>query len=235
MEHQEIHCEVCGHRAESIFCALAGAHLERLDREKTVHRYEKGETIFHQGTPALAVHCLYSGRVKLSKSGAKGESQVLRLLGPGEIFGYRALLADEPYLVTAQAVEPTVVCTITKQTLFSLLKQSPGLAMRLMAELASELKTSEEKLLTQAKETVKQKTAKLLLFLAEGNKHKYQPGTPLQVPLLRSEMAQMVGTAPETFSRTLRYLASRRVVQIDRAHIFITDTKALRQLARRTE
>ena len=34
MKRIKIECQVCGHRAESIFCALAGAHLEKLEREK---------------------------------------------------------------------------------------------------------------------------------------------------------------------------------------------------------
>src|SRR5574341_1552620 len=211
MKKPDIRCEVCGHRAESIFCSLAGSHLEQLDREKMVHKYEKGEVVFYEGTPASTVHCIYSGRVKLYKSGPKGEDQVIRLLGPGEIFGYRALLAEEPFAATAEAVETTVICAITKQTLFDLLKHSQDLTMRLLAKLASELKTSEEQMLAMAQETVRQRTAKLLLFLGEGNKHKYKAGSPLNVPLMRNEMAQMVGTTPETFSRTLRQLAAKGV------------------------
>jgi CRP/FNR family transcriptional regulator len=231
MKPPEVSCEVCGHRAESIFCSLAGAHLEQLDREKTVRRFEKGEVIFYEGTPAHAVHCIYTGRVKIYKTGPKGESIVIRLLGPGEIFGYRALLSDELCAATVEAVESTVICSITKPTLFGLLKQSPQLTMRLLAKMAQELRTSEEQLIAIAQETVRQRTAKLLLFLAEGNKHKYQPSTPLQIPLLRSEMAQMVGTAPETLSRTLRYLADRGMVQVNRAEILIINRKALKQLA----
>src|SRR3972149_714257 len=219
MKPRSLHCSVCGHRAESIFCALAGAHLEKLEREKTVHKYEKGQVIFWEGTPAFAIHCLYSGAVKLYKTGPKTEPQVIRLLGPGEIFGYRALLADEPYAATAEAVETTVICTFTKQTLFDLLKQSPDLTMRLLAKMAVELKTSEEQMLAIAQETVRQRTAKLLLFLAEGNQQRSKRAKTLKVPLLRSEMAQMVGTTPETCSRTLRYLAKKGILQVSRDEI----------------
>ena len=231
MKPRSLHCSVCGHRAESIFCALAGAHLEKLEREKTVHKYEKGQVIFWEGTPAFAIHCLYSGAVKLYKTGPKTEPQVIRLLGPGEIFGYRALLADEPYAATAEAVETTVICTFTKQTLFDLLKQSPDLTMRLLAKMAVELKTSEEQMLAIAQETVRQRTARLLLFLAEGNQQVTRLARTLKVPLLRSEMAQMVGTTPETFSRTLRFLASKGILQVTKDQISITNTKALEKIA----
>ena len=228
MKKPVVHCEVCGHRAESIFCSLAGTHLEELDREKLVHRYEKGEVIFYEGTPALAVHCIYSGRVKIYKSSPKGDAVVIRLLGPGDIFGYRALLANEPFAATAEAVETTVICTITKQTLFNLLKQSPDLTMRLLAKMAVELKTSEEQMLALAQETVRQRTAKLVLFLAECNQ---QRSKTLKVPLMRSEMAQMVGTTPETFSRTLKYLVGKGILQVSREEISITNSKALEKIA----
>ena len=232
MKPRSLHCSVCGHRAESIFCALAGAHLEKLEREKTVHKYEKGQVIFWEGTPAFAIHCLYSGAVKLYKTGPKTEPQVIRLLGPGEIFGYRALLADEPYAATAEAVETTVICTFTKQTLFDLLKQSPDLTMRLLAKMAVELKTSEEQMLAIAQETVRQRTAKLLLFLAEGNQQVTRRARTLKVPLLRKEMAQMVGTTPETFSRTLRFLASKGILNLTRSEITIKNPHLLESIAR---
>jgi len=231
MKKSDIHCEICGHRAESIFCALAGAHLEKLEREKTVHKYEKGQVIFWEGTPAFAIHCLYSGAVKLYKTGPKAEPQVIRLLGPGEIFGYRALLADEPYAATAEAVEKAVICTISKPTLFDLLRHSPDLTIRLLSKLAVELKTSEEQMLAIAQETVRQRIARLLLFLSEGNQQVTRRARTLKVPLLRSEMAQMVGTTPETFSRTLRYLASKGILQVTRDQISLSNTKALEKIA----
>ena len=231
MKPRSLHCSVCGHRAESIFCALAGAHLEKLEREKTVHKYEKGQVIFWEGTPAFAIHCLYSGRVKIYKTGPKGDPIVIRLLGPGEIFGYRAVLSNEPCAATVEAVETSVICSISKRTLFDLLKQSPELTMRLLSKLAVELKTSEEQMLAIAQETVRQRTARLLLFLAEGNQQVTRLARTLKVPLLRSEMAQMVGTTPETFSRTLRFLASKGILQVTKDQISITNTKALEKIA----
>ena len=103
--------------------------------------------------------------------------------------------------------------------------------MRLLAKMAVELKTSEEQMLAIAQETVRQRTARLLLFLAEGNQQVTRLARTLKVPLLRSEMAQMVGTTPETFSRTLRFLASKGILQVTKDQISITNTKALEKIA----
>ncbi|OGC77089.1 MAG: hypothetical protein A2Z27_01620 [candidate division Zixibacteria bacterium RBG_16_50_21] len=232
VKHLNVHCEVCGHRAESIFCSLAGTHLEKLEREKTVHRYEKGQVIIYEGTPAYAIHCIYSGRVKIYKTGQQGEQQIIRLLGPGEIFGYRALLAQELCAASVEAIEPTVICTISKDTLFQLLRQSPELTARLLAKMARELKASEDLMLSLAQESVKQRTAKLLLFLWEGGKGETGVEGSLRISLQRLEMAHMVGTTPETFSRTLRHLASKGILNLSRSQITIKNLPLLQLVAR---
>lgn len=234
MGRLEPHCTVCGAEAKGVFCTLTGTHLERLDREKVVHHYDRGDTVFYAGNLPLAIYCIYSGRVKLFKSGAKGEEQVIRLLGTGEILGYRALLANEPYAATAVALEPTTICMVLKETLFDFLQQSPDLALRLMAKMARELRASEDLLVSHRESTARERTAQLLLwFLDNGHKNARMP-VKLKIPLKRSEMAHMVGASPETLSRMLRSLASRGILELSRTDIWIRDAVALRQLTGRS-
>ncbi|MCI0329611.1 MAG: Crp/Fnr family transcriptional regulator [candidate division Zixibacteria bacterium] len=234
MKRETFRCEVCGQREHSIFCGLAGKHLERLDREKAVHRYERGQTVFQEGTPALAVYHIYSGRVKLYKSSPKGDPLVIRLMGPGEITGYRALLAGEPFAATAEALEATTVCVISKQTLLALLQESCDLALRLMAKLAKELRTSEEKMVEMAHLSVKQRAAHLLLFLQESYGEKTGPagkgGGPPGIPLQHKEMAEMIGTTPETFSRVLHGLARKGIIRLTKNEILIQNPAILKTL-----
>lgn len=226
------HCTVCGREARGIFCVLAGGHLQRLDREKSVHTYERGEAIFYAGNPALAVYCVSSGRVKLYKLGRRGEEQVIRLLGAGEMTGYRALLADEPYAATAEAIERTVVCTISRRTLLALVHDSPELALKLLAKMAQELRRSEELMVSRTEDPVRVRTAQLLLWLC-GNSHDGVPGpVRVSVPLRRVEMAQMIGTTPETLSRTLHQFAERGFLELSRVEIFLLDHTGLRKVAR---
>jgi CRP-like cAMP-binding protein len=226
------HCTVCGPEARGMFCVLAGSHLARLDREKSVHTYERGESIFYAGNPPLAVYCVYEGRVKLYKTGRRGEEQVIRLLGPGEMTGYRALLADEPYAATAEAIERTVICTISRSTLISLVRESPDLALHLLAKMAGELRRSEELMVSRTEDPVRVRTAQLLLWLCG---HIHDPSAaPVQikVPLRRTEMAQMIGTTPETLSRTLHQFAERGLLELSRVDIVVVDSAGLRRIAR---
>lgn len=229
MKGLKLICEVCGHRAESVFCGLAGSHLTKLNREKSVHEYQRNQVIFYEGNQPFAIYCIYSGKVKLYKVGRKSEPLVIRLLGPGEIMGYRALFANEPYAATAEAVETTVICTISKQTLLDLLHQSPDLALRLLSKMAQQLRISEDEMLVLAQESVRQRTARLILFCCGDEKG--EPGVSFKCPLSHTEMAQMIGTTPETFSRTLNYLAKRKFIRLSSTVIYIENPSALRVLA----
>lgn len=217
-----------------MFCVLAGKHLERLDHEKSVHTYERGEAIFYAGNPPLGVYCVYSGRVKLYKLGRRGEEQVIRLLGAGEMTGYRALLAEEPYAATAEAIERTVICMISRPTLIALVRESPDLALHMLSKMARELRRSEELMVSRTEDPVRVRTAQLLLWLCGGSRDGAAAPVHITVPLRRGEMAQMIGTTPETLSRTLHQFARRGFLQLSRVDISVLDLVGLRKIAHRS-
>lgn len=229
MTSHEIHCAICGQRALGVFCGLAARHIEILDREKTVYEYDRGQTLFYEGHRASLVYSIYSGRVRLFKIGRKDEETTIRLLGPGDIVGYRAMLANEPYAATAEAVEASTVCAISQETIFSLLRQSPELAFEMLARLARELRTSEDQLISLLQESVKQRTARLLLWLSK--KSGSSGSDSIDIPLRRKELAQMVGATPETLSRTLRQFADRGLIELTRSKILIRNALPLQRLA----
>jgi len=191
------------------------------------------QILFHEGDEANAVYCLKSGMVKLYKSGGSGDPLIIRLVGPGHLVGYRAVLTDEPFAATAEVVGPTQVCRIPKPLFWELLETSRGFATRLARYIATELRISEEQLLAQAQHTVTDRTIRLLsLFLDEGS---FEPrrDAPIHLPLLRSEFAKMVGTTPETLSRVLHRLADSGLLTLTRREIFVRDPEQLRARARR--
>lgn len=171
--------------------------------------------IFYEGNPPLAVYCIHSGKVKLYKTGEKGQRQLIRLLGPGDILGFRALLANEAYAASGEAIEPTTACLIPGPTMNRLLRELPEVAFALMAKLASELRVSEDQMLTLLHYSARQRTALLLISLTEGHSQQTSSGGLFKITSLRrSEMAQMIGVTPETMSRTLRDFAAQGLIEL---------------------
>jgi len=231
MRINELPCAICGQRANGVFCGLAEQHLAILDRQKAVYEYGRGEALFHEGHQATTAYCVHSGRVKLFKVGRKDEETVIRVLGPGDIIGYRAMLAEEPYAATAETIEPSTVCAISKETILALLQSSPELAIEMLARLSRELRTSEDQMISLLQESVRQRTARVLLWLFEQGKENQAEVAPAPIPLRRKELAQMIGTTPETLSRTLRQFANRGLIELTRTSIQVLNLSPLKRLA----
>jgi CRP-like cAMP-binding protein len=214
-----------------VFALLTGAGLFKFDRRKLAHEYDRGQVIFYEGNPPFAVYCIRSGVVKLYKSGGDDRTVAIRLLGPGEVLGYRALLAGELYAATAEAVEKTVVCTIAKEAFEELLHNDAEMAFRFIAKLATELRISEEELVSRTQMTARQRTARFLVWVLDTLQTGTRGRARITLPLLREEIAQMIGTTPETLSRVLREFAAERILKVDRKTIEVTNRRALRRAA----
>lgn len=145
--------------------------------------------------------------------------------------GYRALLANEPCSTTAEVIETATICVIPKQTLFGLLKQSHELTRRFMAKLGHELSIAEEQLMYLTQESVKERTARLLLLLLERVDKKPATTTRVKIPFLRREMAEMIGIAPETLARTLKHFAQRGLILVKGSEIYVNKLSNLQMIA----
>ncbi len=214
-------CPVCGRKGPGPFCELAGSEKTGLETGRTVARYAAGEVIFSQGQPSLAVYCLTSGGAKVYKNALRGGQVILRVLGVGELLGYRPVLSGEPYAATAEAIVPTTACVITREHLFEGLRGSPELSARLLAKMARELRISEEQLLSIASEPVRRRIARLLVLTLRAAGVPMRANARVPTAYRRADMAQMIGTTPETFSRTLRQMASQGVIHVTRTEICV--------------
>ena len=224
-------CAICKSRSTGLVCGMNARIRDRLEQDKATHLFRRGQLIFYAGAPAHALYIVRSGRVKVFRTWRGGEEQVLRLLGPGEILGYRPLLANEPYRASAEAVEDSVLCIVPVATLRELLGDVPQLALELLAKLARELRMSEDLMMDLLHRPVRQRAARLLLALFEDNRSAADPALLRSHQLRRQDMARMIGTAPETFSRVLRSLAQRGIVALSADGIRIRDRSLLHKVA----
>lgn len=224
-------CHVCPGAAKDLFSCLLAEQGSRLDRAILPHTYRERETLFHEGTPALAVYCVRSGTVKLFRRLPSGEEVVVGTRHAGDLVGLRGVLAGIPYANTAATLDPATVCAIPSTVFLGLVRENPILGFRLLTRLAREFRRVEDELVERNHSRVGKRTAR---FLAE----RFQPqGSGAAGPgraaitMNREEMARLIGTTPETLSRTLHALAADGIVALDRKGIRVLDLPALLKLS----
>ena len=80
--------------------------LDPLRQIRTKFRFNRNETIFHEGDPAEFAYKLVSGSVRLCKHMADGRRQIAQFLFPGDYFSFLELAQHS---FTAEAVSDVVV------------------------------------------------------------------------------------------------------------------------------
>jgi len=220
-------CGTCPTRFMNLFHSLPPEALEVFNRSKVVNFYKKGQLLFYEGSKPLGVYCINSGRVKLYKTGEDGKQHILRIYGKGEILGLASIFAGRDYTTSAEAIEDSVICFIEKSGFFPFLSRYPNLALEVIRNLSQEVMTEEEQIQVLALKTADQRLAQLLLMLKETFGHPENSHIVLSLPLSRKEMAEMIGTTPETVIRLLKQFEKRGFVEIRGRRIVILDTEAL--------
>ena len=169
--------------------------------------------------------------VKLYRRHNHGDEIVVGIRTVGDLFGYRAVLAEKPYGISAEAIEPSVVCTIPRENFLAAIEESHDLAVHLLKRIAREFRLAEEQLAERSGEPVAKRTARLLLRLAGGRDAGARTADCPPIPSRREDLALMLGTTPETLSRTLHAFAKRGLVEADRKGLQIRDLAGLERLA----
>lgn len=226
---QALYCPICR--------AISGrsAEIENILGSLQNHYRPKvilgpGQALFKENQVSQMVYAVHSGEVKLTRM-APGAPQVLRLVASGEIFGHRAAISGEPYALSAQAADLGEVCSISHQLFHHLLRADAQFSGIVLRQLAESLRLAEDHVVSLSHDSVRRRCAKLLLTLRRPAEPEEKDGSGVYAGLRRLEMAQMIGTTPETLSRTLHSLAKQQLIEISRTKIRIIDPGALHRVA----
>src|ERR1700687_1587868 len=85
--------------------ALLEPELRQLVRKRlTRRRIGAGKPLFRTGEPADALYLVDSGRFRVFVGERVAKERVLSFLGPGEILGEVAFMADTPHVSNAVAI-----------------------------------------------------------------------------------------------------------------------------------
>lgn len=213
-------CAGCGHRLLSGSSSVAAELWNAAKKHRTVPR---GGTLFREGEWSRGVYCTFSGLLKLQRTSLEGEVQIVRLVHGLEVVGHRSLLTSEPLTATAIAVRECRVCFVDAATVLQCLQLDAGMAVNLARLLARDLGQSESQLFNVSQLNTRARVSRLLLELRQSNDY--------AVELTRTEMSQMVGSTPESVSRTLHSLARQGAVRLVRRQVALSNVPLLQQLA----
>jgi CRP/FNR family transcriptional regulator, cyclic AMP receptor protein len=94
-----------------------------------------GTTVFHEGDTGEEMYGIVEGTIELRSGG-----EVIRTLGPDDVFGEMALVDRTPRSATAVAVTDCVLAAIDRRRFLFLVQETPMFALQVMSAMAARLR-----------------------------------------------------------------------------------------------
>ena len=210
---------------------LTESEKEQLAKDVELVHYAKNEIIHHDGEESEYVWMLLRGKVRIYKEGIGQRQQIIRLLKPYDIFGYRACTVNEPYNSSASAFEACTVYRLERDKFNRLIQGNGALCYQVILMMAKDLAFSEIQTVNLTQKHIRGRLAESLLLLLKNYGYE-EDGRTLAMLLPREDLANMSNMTTSNAIRTLSQFAQEGLLAIDGKHIRILDEKALEKISR---
>jgi CRP-like cAMP-binding protein len=198
-----------------VFRGLALEDLAALFPEVR-HVQVPRETTVHQPTGETTVlYFLKRGRIRLYRLTPEGRKVILTELRPPTVFLGQGMAGE-----FAEAVEDSLICTVSLRALEGLLRRRPDVGLRLLELMGRRLWELTRRVEELATLTADQRLATVLLRLADADGETVEGVT-------QEELAEMSGTVRQTVARLLGVWRRQGYVEVRRRLVRIIQRDGL--------
>ena len=196
-----------------------------------IHNFKKNQIIYAENDEPEYLWCLLKGKVKMFKDGIGGRQQILRLYRPIQYFGYRAYFANEPYVSSTSAFEPSQLGAISMKIVTNIIDQNRKLAWFFIHELSKHLGGSDTKMVNLTQKHIRGRLAEALTILID-NYGFEDDGETLKIYMARENLANLSNMTTSNAIRTLSSFVSEKIITVDGRRIKIMNEAALRKISK---
>lgn len=214
-----------------LFRQMDPADLTRLMARATTLRVPAGEVVFEQGRTAHSFYLLLHGRLKVTQVTHDGQQIVVRVVHPGDLFGFARALARTDYPGSARAAVESIVIAWPMADWDAVVEDNPRLAINAMQTIGQRLDEAHTRLREISTQEVERRVAHAVLRLAEQAGRVEPGGTRIDFPITRQDVAEMTGTTLHTVSRLFSAWEGQGLVKGGRQKLTVTDIDGLRRIA----
>lgn len=213
-------------RQSCLLGALSEQEAKELLAYTRVRELEAEASLFHERMPASHFFLVLEGQIKVYRLSAEGKEAVLNVFGPGEA------LAEQPiysglalYPASAMALQPSRVLAIQGEAFRAWASQRPDVLLRIMGRMSRRLHDFSRQVSELSLLSVDCRLARYLLSLPS------DAAGLIQLPIPKKTLAAMLGTIPETLSRSFRRLVELDAIRSQGNAIALADQGKLHELA----
>ncbi len=208
-------------RGISLFSDLSDEFLQLIYSIAQLKRVKRGEILFFEGDPYVAMYVVRTGKVRLTKTTPEGREIILYIRQGGEPIGAAMLFLDQPYPATAQAIEAAEIWMIPHGELEALVRENPDLSIAIIRLLGERLLQTQAQMRDLALQDKWGALISTLLRLYEEYGRQTPDGVVLDLALSHQELAKMIGSTREGVNRMMSQLKKAGILDVSRGQITI--------------
>lgn len=197
----------------------------------TVHKFKKNEMVYKEQDNPTTIFYLAKGKLKIHKEGDTRRNQIIRIIKPGEFFGYRAYFAGEDYSTAAIALESSVCVFIPVNVVSQLMKENYKVSLSIIKQLSKELGIANDRTISFTQKHIRGRLAEALLSLKDVYGVE-EDGHTLSIYLSREDLANMSNMTTSNAIRTLSTFANEKLIAIDGRKIKLIQSDKLQEVSK---
>jgi CRP/FNR family cyclic AMP-dependent transcriptional regulator len=210
-------------RGSPLFGDLPDDAIESLALSMTERQVAPNEVIFLQTEEGSSLFGILVGEVRILIGDIDGREQVLRVLGPGEIFGEIAALDGRRRSATAIAVTRCRLVLLGRSGLLALISSQPHAAIGLIENFCERMRYLTTQVEGLSFHTSSERLASAVLGLRKDN-------TSMSVNVTQTELGHLTGVTREWVNKRLRAWQTAGLVELEPGRVRITDIGGLIKL-----
>jgi CRP/FNR family transcriptional regulator, cyclic AMP receptor protein len=215
----------------SLFAACRADELADLLGLSSQNVMKKGQTLLLQGDPGDSLIILLTGNARVTMVAQNGREITLDYADPGAVLGEISVLDGGERSASVIALSEGRYLRLTRAAFEAFVERQPGMAWRLMKELARRLR--------QTNSTIESDRAfasgpRLARFLQRLTLRDSVDGR-LRLDLSQSELGSFAGMSRENINRQLGAWADCGVIALEHGQIRVLDSTFLSEIAASSE
>ncbi len=224
-----------------LFSSLNEAELESISKISRSRTFNKGDIIFFDTEPYLGFYVVKTGLVKIYKISNDGREHILHIIASDNTFGEVPLFEnfgespkeDSRYPANSMAIEEnTQVILIPARAFTDLFENNVKLCLKLISGFARRLRYLNHHIeeLT-LKDVTKRVAGFVLAEFNKSNKQNKKTKSEITLQISKNDLASLLGTIPETLSRTFKKLNEDNILEVTGKAILVLDINKLKETA----
>ena len=212
-----------------LFGGLPQEHITEIEKIAVDKNYNKGDVIFYDGDEGNGFYLIVAGSVSVYKISPDGKEQIFHIVKEGETIGAVPVFSGKSFPANARALSKTHLLFFDRTKFIELISGKPDLTMNILALLSMRLREFTIQVENLSLKEIPGRLASYLLYLSQeqGNRDF------VKLNISKLQLSNILGTVPESLSRALGNMKTRKLIEEEGASIRLLNRAELEELAER--